>query len=59
MVEVSVGWGGQFQGSETDVIKSLVVDDHYFVGVLYQLVHGEGRVVRFNNGVGNLGGWED
>ncbi len=31
VVQVTIGWGGQFQGSEADVIKGLVVDDHDFV----------------------------
>ncbi len=51
MVEVSVGWSGEFQGSEADVVKGLVVDDHDFVGVLDQLMDREGGVVRLDDGV--------
>jgi len=40
MVKISVGWGGQFQGSEADIVKSFVIDDHTFVGVFNQLVDG-------------------
>lgn len=37
----------------------LVIDTEGLVGVLNQLVNGEGGVVRLNNGVGDLGGGDD
>ena len=57
MVEVTIGGGGQLEGSEADIVQSLVIDDHALVGVLNQLMHGESGVVRLNDGVGHLGGW--
>ena len=36
---------------------SFVVDDHDFLGVLAELEHGEGSVVRFDDGVGRLRRW--
>ena len=38
MVQVTIGGGGQLQGTETDVVESLVVDAVRLVCVLYKLV---------------------
>ena len=38
MVQVTVGWGGELQGSEANVIQSLVVNAVGLVGVLNELV---------------------
>ena len=38
MVQVTVCWGGEFQGSEADIVESLVVDTVGLVGVLNELV---------------------
>jgi len=54
MVQVSIGGGGQFQSSETDVVEGFVINDHALIGVLDQLMDGEGGVVRFNDGVGHF-----
>ena len=55
VVQVSISGGGQFQGSETDVVEGFVVNDHALVGVLDQLMDGESGVVRFNDGIGHFG----
>ena len=49
MVEVAIGGGGQFQGTETNVIESLVINTVGLVCVFYQLMYGEGGVVGFYN----------
>ena len=54
MVQVTVGWGGEFQGSEADIVESLVVDTVGLVGVLNELVDRQGGVVGLDNGVGYL-----
>jgi len=54
VVEVTVGWGGEFQGSEANIIKSFVIDNHNFVSVFNELMDGEGCVVRLDDGVGDL-----
>merc|ERR1712057_59999 len=59
MVEVTIGGGGELEGTEADVVQGLVVKAHALVGVLNKLVHGEGGVVRLDNSVGHLGGWHD
>ena len=41
---------------EADVVEGLVVDAIGLVGVLNQLVNGQGRVVRLNNCVRHLKG---
>jgi len=38
MVEISVGGGCQFEGSEADIIKSLVINAHDLIGILDQLM---------------------
>ena len=38
MVKISVGWGGQFKGSETDIIKSFVINNHDFIGIFDELM---------------------
>ena len=38
MIEVAVGGGGQFEGSETDIVQGFVVDAEGLVCVLNQLV---------------------
>jgi hypothetical protein len=45
VVEVTVGGGGEFQCTEADVVKSFVIDTESLIGVLDQLVNGEGGVV--------------
>ena len=59
MVKVTVGWGGKFQSSETDIVESFVINNLDLVGVFDQLVDGEGSIVWLNDGIGDLWGWED
>ena len=59
MVEISVGGGGELEGSEADVVQGLVVDDHALISVLDQLMDGKGGVVGLNDSVGHLGGGHD
>jgi hypothetical protein len=54
MVKISIGWGGELEGSEADIIKGFVINAHNLIGVLDQLMDGEGGVVWFNNGIGYL-----
>jgi len=59
MVEITIGWGGELEGSEADIVQSLVIDAHDLIGVLDELMHGKGGVVWLNNGIRHLGGWHD
>jgi hypothetical protein len=59
MVEITVGWGGELEGSEADIVEGLVIDDLDLIGVLDELMDGEGSVIRFNDGIGDLWRWED
>jgi len=59
MVQITVGWGGELKGSETDIVKGFVIDNLDLIGILDQLMDREGSVIRFNNGIRDLGGWED
>merc|ERR1719362_1802747 len=59
MVQITVGWGGELEGSEADIVKSLVVNAHDIIGVLDELMDGEGSVVWLDDSVGHLGGWHN
>merc|ERR1719460_3332340 len=56
VVEVTVGGGGELEGAEADVVEGLVVHAEAFVGVLDELVDGQGSVVRLYDGVRHLRG---
>ena len=56
MIQIAVGWSRQLESSEADVVEGLVVDAVGLVGVLHQLVDGQGGVVRLHHGVRHLGG---
>ena len=49
MVEVTVGWGRQLEGTEADVVQSLVVDTVRLIGVFDELVNWECGVVWLDN----------
>ena len=38
MIKISVGRGGQFKGSETDIIKGFVIDDLNSIRIFYKLM---------------------
>jgi len=59
MVEITIGGGGELKGPEADIVEGFVIDDHALIGVLDELMDGESGVVRFNDGIRDLGGWED
>ena len=59
MVKVTVGGGGELEGTEADIVEGLVVNAHNLIGVLNKLMDGEGGVVGFDDGVGDLGGGHD
>jgi len=59
MVEVTIGGGSQFKGSEANIIQGFVVNDHTFIGVFDQLMDREGGIVGFDDGVGHFGGGDD
>ena len=49
MVQIPKRWLSELQCAEADVIECLVVEDDCLVGVLDQLVEGEGGIVRLYN----------
>ena len=59
MVKITVGWGGELEGSEADIVKGFVINAHNLIGVFDKLMDGEGSVVWLNNGIGDLWGWHD
>merc|ERR1711975_116636 len=59
MVKITVGWGGELEGSEADIIKGLVINAHNLIGVFDELMDREGGVVWLNDGIRDLWGWHD
>jgi len=59
MVKITVGWGGELEGSEADIVEGLVINAHNLIGVLNKLMDREGGVVWLNDGIGHLWGWHD
>ena len=59
MVKITVGGGGELEGSEADIVEGLVINAHDLISVLDELMDGEGGVVGLNDGVGHLGGGDD
>jgi len=57
VVKITIGGGGELKGTEADIVEGLVVNAHDLIGVLDELMDGEGGVVGLNDGVGDLGGW--
>merc|ERR1712099_216819 len=59
MVKITVGGGGELEGSEANIVEGLVVNAHDIIGVLDELMDGEGGVVWLDDGIRHLGGWHD
>merc|ERR1719326_124712 len=59
MVKITIGWGGQLEGSEADIVEGLVINAHNLIGVLDKLMDREGGVVWLDDGIRHLGGWHD
>lgn len=54
MIEIPISWIGELQGTETDVVESLVVNTEGLISIFYQLMHGESGIVRLHNSIRNL-----
>jgi hypothetical protein len=54
VIQVSVGGGGELQGSEADIIQGLVINTESLVTVFNKLMDREGSIVRLDNGIGYL-----
>merc|ERR1719199_1326789 len=59
MVKITVGWGGELEGSEANIVKSFVINTHNLIGVLNKLMDGKGGVVWLDDGIRDLWGRHD
>ena len=59
MVKITIGWGGELEGSEADIVKGLVINAHDLISVLDELMDGKGGIVWLNDGIRDLWGWHD
>jgi len=58
MVKITIGWGGKFKGSETDIVKSFIINNLNFISILNELMNWKGSVIWFDNGIRDFWGWE-
>jgi hypothetical protein len=54
MIEVTVGWGGQLQRTEANVVKCFVVNAESLICVFCELMHRQSGVVRLDYSLGYL-----
>jgi len=54
VVKITIGRGRELQGAEANLIQRLVIDAEGLVGVLDELMHGEGGVIRLDDSIGDL-----
>jgi hypothetical protein len=59
VVQVTISWGGEFQGSEADIVEGLVINTVGLIGVLDELMDGESGVVWLDDGVRDFWWWDD
>ena len=59
MIKITVGWGGELESSEADIVKGFVINAHDLIGIFNKLMDGQGSVVWLNDGVRHFGGWHD
>jgi len=58
-VQVGVGWSLDIKVSSADIVNGLIIKDNGNIGVLQKGMGGEDRVVRLDNGSGDLRRWVD
>jgi len=58
MVKITIGWGSKFKSSETDIIKSFIIDDLDSIRVFDELMYGKSSVIWFNNSIRYFWRWE-
>jgi len=51
VVKITISGGGEFKGSEADIVKGFVINDEDHIGIFDQLMDRQGGVVGFNDGV--------
>ncbi len=39
MVKITIGWGGKFKSSETDIIKGFIINNLDFISIFYELMN--------------------
>ena len=54
MVQVTIGWCGQLEGTEADIVQGFVINAVGLIGVLDELMHRQSGVVRLNDGIGDF-----
>lgn len=59
LVEIAVGWVGELEGAEANIVQSFVIKRVTLVGILDKLMDGKGGVVWLDHSVGDLGRWND
>lgn len=55
VVKITVGGGGELEGSEADIVEGFVIDNLDLISIFDELMDREGGVVGFDDGIRNLG----
>ena len=59
MVQVTIGWSGKFKSSETDIIKSFIINNLTLIWVFDKLMYGKCSIIWFYNSIRYFWGWEN
>lgn len=59
MIQVPIGWSGQFECSVADVVQSFIIDTEAFIGIFNELMHTQRCIVWLDNRVRDLRRWDD
>lgn len=59
MIQVAICWRRQFERTKANVVERLIVNAECSIGVLHQLMYRQGRIVRFDDSVGDFRRWND
>jgi hypothetical protein len=51
VVQISVRGVREFEGSKADIVQGFVINAHHFISVLDKLMHREGSVIWFDDGI--------
>ena len=59
MVKITIGWSCKFKSSETDIIKSFIINNLDFISIFAELMNWKSSIIWFNNSIRYFWGWEN
>jgi hypothetical protein len=55
VIQVTIGWSGELEGTEANVVQCLIVKSETLISILHKLMHRKCSVVRLDHCIRNLG----